>query len=130
MISKQPHLQPIASTLVSVLVFTWLSIFCQHCMALAESEQTVSSAHHEHCAPQIEAEADLNLTCVSDCDDLSAIHDLNNQQQNDHKNYKQAVLVSKFYPITFQKIPDSSIQESPPDQATFLPLEHYTVQLK
>ena len=132
MISKQPHLQPIASTLVSVLVFTWLSIFCQHCMALAEPEQSATPTGHEHCAPLTESEnkTDLTQTCVSDCDDISAIHDTNNPQPNDQKIYKQSVLVSKFYPITFRKTPDRSIQKPPPDQATFLPQEHYTVQLK
>ncbi len=130
MMSVRQHKMMISKSLIATLVFAWLSIFCQHCMALAEPEQTVSSAHHEHCVPQIEAEADLNLTCDSDCDDLSAIHDSNNQQQNDHKNYKQAVLVSRLYPKVFRKTPDISIQKPPPDQATFLPLEHYTVQLK
>ncbi len=130
--SVRQHKLMISKSLIATLMFTWLSIFCQHCMALAEPEQTVSSAHHEHCVPLVESEneTDLTQTCVSDCDELAAVHDTNNQQQNDQKAYKQSVLVSKFYPITFQKTPDTPIQESPPDQATFLPLEHYTVQLK
>ncbi len=130
--SVRQHKMMISKSLIATLVFAWLSIFCQHCMAFAELEQTVSSAHHEHCAPLTETEnkTDLTQTCISNCDEISAIHDTNNQQQNDHKIYKQAVLVSKFYPTYFRKIPDISIQKPPPDQATFLPLEHYTVQLK
>jgi len=131
MITKRHH-QPIANALVSILIFTWFSMFCQHCMALAEPEQTASSINHEYCAPLIESEneKDLTQTCFSDCDEISAIHDTKNQQQNDHKTYKQVVLVSKFFPASFQKSPETPIQESPPDQAIFLPLERYTVQLK
>ncbi len=122
----------ISKSLIATLIFAWLSIFCQHCMALAEPEQTVIPVSHEHCVPVItsENETDHTQTCVSDCDERYAIHDANNQQQKDHKTYKLSALVSKFYPTYFRKIPDTSIQKPPPDQATFLPLEHYTVQLK
>ena len=113
--SVRQHKLMISKSLIATLAFAWLSIFCQHCIALAEPDQTVSPVNHEHCAPLVESEnkTDLTQTCVSDCDEISAIHDTNNQQQNDHKTYKQSVLVSKFYSVTFQKSPDLAIQESP-----------------
>lgn len=123
------HKLIISKTLVATLLLTWLSVFCQHCVAMEQPDQQVT---HDHCSDHafIKNESVPDQHFASDNTCQSAIQDTGNQLKIDGKTLTQFSLITDNYKIRFEKFVQYQTQESPPDQACFLPQEYYTVQLK
>ncbi len=118
--------------LIATLLFTWLSIYCQHCLAFAE--QTQPEISHAHCVDQAQQQTpkyiDTESLCISDCSNYPAIQDTHKLQKNELKTCDQYTLVA-INDFTYrQKNTITSFREFPPDQSLFLPVKRYTIQLK
>lgn len=121
--------------LIATLLFTWLSIYCQHCLAFPQQEQfqqNNTEISHAHCVAQTkqQVQADTDLSCIGDCSSPPAIQDSNKLQKNGLENFTQYISVASNDFTYRQTTTEMPFQEFPPDQSLFLPLERYTVQLK
>ena len=139
--------QTITNGLIIMLMFSWMSMMCQHCLALTQVDidQTDYSGGsfdsdsvsmtYEHCLQiktHAESETDspgCNGACENGCTSTATIQK-DSQTATDHQITKHFLRTTPSYRLVHNKAPSEAPGEPPPDRAIFLPFERYTVQLK
>lgn len=125
--------QTISKGLIAALIMSWLSLTCQHCIAMAQYlEIKTANPSHGLCSHTTDKNvaSQASLSCGNPGSCMSVLMDT--QQAIDHPLTPHGATPTTPINLPALKNPGLSryFQLSPPDGALFLPLEYFTVQLK
>ncbi len=87
--------------LLPLLLLSWLSLVCGHCMALAGAVDTAPVGHHESadaghdCCPEVEADPCLG----GDCEHTADLQQTPVNGKAGDQQYSPAVLASALFPL-------------------------------
>lgn len=113
--------------LLPLLLLSWLSLVCGHCVALAGAVDTAPVGHHESadvghdCCPEVEADPCLG----GDCEHTADMQQAPVNGKIGDQQHTPAILVSALFPLPATR--GSALPVHPPNAS---PGPHYPLYLR